>query len=146
VKSKPTAEVAALLKQLDEVLRETPNGRGSVLAEDAAMQRKVTALKVQFQALRALEFAERTEQQSLSQHADILNIRCAELSIATLSLLMEALGYYALPVPEKRPGDNEKPVGGDYAQPTVAGMLACLTEYTDRVDALKNRLAGKLLE
>ena len=162
-----TALIGALLAGLDEALDGIPDGLGGVLANDPACRRKAAALKVRFAALRALELraltgddaalaegAALTEGAALAEGAaltegaaaDVLGILCTELRLDVGRLLLEALGYYALPMPDERPGNNEAPLGGAYARLARQGMLAGLLGFSGTLDAQRDRLARKLLE
>ena len=144
---RPLAEM--FLTRLDDASRQTPNGRGGVLAEDVAFMRKLAALKVKFEALRALEsrmLAQTDASVPPGALAAALAVRCAELCVAANSLLIEALGYYALPAPGEYPGDNQAPLGGGYALPAIPGMLTDLFGYPGSLDSLKDQLARWLLE
>ena len=150
-----TALIGALLAGLDEALDGIPDGLGGVLANDPACRRKAAALKVRFAALRALELRALTGDDAAlaagaalaeGAAADVLGILCTELRLDVGRLLLEALGYYALPMADERPGNNEAPLGGAYARLARQGMLAGLLGFSGTLDAQRDRLARKLLE
>ena len=144
-----TAPIGALLAGLDEALAGTADGFGGVLADDPACRRKAAALKVRFEALRALELRALAADDAApagDTAADILGILCTKLCRDVGSLTIEALGYYALPMPDERPGDNEAPLGGAYARSAGQGMLAGLSGFSGTLDAQRDRLARQLLK
>ncbi len=143
-------DIGELLGLLDELLAEAPDGRGGALADDPAVRRKVARVKVGFEALRALESKARFGSESGVKVDGLLltlmvEIRHAELRLAVSRLATEALAYRALPMPDERPGDNEAPVGGAYAQLARQGMLADLFEQAETLDTKRDRLARQLL-
>ncbi len=147
----PTSSVGigALLAALDEALGGIPDGRGGVLTDDPAFRRKALTLKVRFEALRALELkALAGNDTALPEDtaAGVLGVLCTELRLAASALVTEALGYYALPMPDERPGDNEAPPGGARARSARQGMLAGLFESPGTLDAQRDRLARRLFE
>ncbi len=144
-----TARAELLLARLDRALRETPNDRGGVLAEEAAFPRQVAALGAKFEALRALELRTLADPDAGAPPgavAKALAVGSAELCAAAHGLLTQALGYYALPAPNEHLADNEAPLGGGYASPAIQGMLAGFSGYPATLDSLKDRLARQLFE
>ena len=91
--------------------------------------------------------------QALHQvEAVVLATLCTELHRDVRALATEALGYYALPMPPERPGDNEAPLGGAYARSSSAyarsarkGLLAGLFAWGGTLDEQRDRLARRLL-
>lgn len=124
------------------------------MADDRAMRRKVALLKIRLRALRALD--SRAEAGAAAAGggvalpaalaADVRDILCHELDRDARAVLTEALGYYALPVPDERPGVNEAPPGGAYARSARQGMLADRYHSAGALYLLKNRLARRLHE
>lgn len=144
-----TAEIAALLDGLDGAMGETPDGRGGVLADESALRRRALSLRVRFEAVatmeqRALAGDEAAPEPDVT--AVVLAILCTELHRDLCALATEALGYYALPMPPERPGDNEAPLGGAYARSARKGMLAGLFVSGGTLDERRDRLARRLLE
>ena len=137
-----TAEVGALLAGLDEAAGEIPDGRGGALSDAPAFRRKAMSLKVRFEAVKALE---QRAPGGGETAAVILDILCTKLRRDVCTLAVEALGYYALPMPSERPGDNEAPLGGAYAHSLRQGMLARLFESEQALDARRDHLALRLL-
>ena len=76
----------------------------------------------------------------------VLGILRDELHRDLCNLMIGALGYYALPAPRSRPGDNEEPLGGAYARSIRQGMLAGLFAAPGNSNAQRDRLARRLLE
>ena len=144
-----TAEIGAWLDALDEALEEIPDGRGGVLARDPVLRRRVQSLKVEFAALRALELrAIAGADGGLEEDtaAIVLGIRCVELRLAATGLMTDALAWYALPMPDERPGDNEASLGGGYVPRARQGMLAGLFGHPGTLDAQRDWLARRLLK
>ena len=151
VRSDPvsTAEIGALLAGLEEALDEIHDGRGGVLADDAAFSRKAQSLRIRLEALRALELrAMAAAGAALREDVAgvVLDILSSEMIVDIRAVMVEALGYYALPMPDERPGDNEAPLGGAYARSARQGMLARLFDSPGTADAQRDRLARVLLE
>ena len=142
-------EVGALLACLEEALADAPDGQGGVLARNPVVRRKVLSLKVEFEALKALELRVLVGKDgglARDAAAVVLGIRCAELRLAAAGLMTDALAWHALPLTDERPGDNEAPLGGDYAQRARQVMLAGLFGHSRTLDAHRDRLARRLLE
>ena len=144
-----TAEVGALLAGLDEAAGAIPDGRGGALSDAPAFRRKSMSLQVRFEAVKALE--QRAPGGGETAPGDdvaavILDILCTKLRRDVCALAVEALGYYALPMPSERPGDNEAPLGGAYARSLRQGMLARLFESEQALDAQRDHLALRLLK
>ena len=130
-------------------MRDIPDGRGGVLADNSAFRRKVASLRVRLGAVEALEgraAAGRAQGLETEVAAAVLTILRDELHFDVCVLAAEALGYYALPMPEERPGDNEAPPGGAYAHSARRGMLARLFEPPGNPGGERDRLARQLLE
>ena len=143
-----TAEIGELIAGFDKALGEIPDGRGGVLADDPATRRRALALKVRFEALDALERRAPASDRALPEEdvaAFVLGILREELVRDLCTHMTGALGYYALAMPDERPGDNEAPLGGAYARSVRQGMLAGLFESAGTLDALRDRLARRLL-
>ena len=150
-----TEEIGTLLAGLDEALGEIPDGRGGVLVEGPVSRRKTLSLHVRFEAVKALEFralaaaaVSAGDEAALDKDAAavVLAILCTDLHRDLCALMTEALGYYALPMPDEGPGDNEAPLGGAYARSARKGMLAGLFASPGTLDAPRDRLARQLLE
>ena len=163
-------EIGELLRLLDKVLAEAPDGRGGVMADALAMRRKVARVKSGFEALRALDArgnsgtgrvmgsrGERVADGAMNVGtatgtpsrqdalALVAEIKRAELRFEIGCLATEALAYQALPMPDEHPGDNEAPVGGAYAQLARRVILAGFYEPAAATSALRDRLARLLL-
>ena len=143
-----TEGIGILLSGLDDAAREIPDGQGGTLANEPAFRGKALSLKVRFEAVKALEQrvpggVETGPGDDVA--ADILEILRTKLHRDVCTLAVEALGYYALPMPGERPGDNEAPLGGAYARSLRQGMLARLFDSQGSLDALRDRLARQLL-
>ena len=144
-----TAEIGALLGGLDEAMGKIPDGRGGALADEPAFRRKALSLRVRFEAVTTMEHRALAGDEAApgpDVTAVVLAILCTELHRDVCALATEALGYYALPMPPERPGDNEAPLGGAYARSARKGMLAGLFVSGGTLDERRDRLARWLLE
>ena len=117
------ASKAQLLK-LREIAAQESCGDG-FLIDDPDFKRDVAQVEIdlhtlEYTELRALMAAAKGE--SPGPEANVLKIRGTEIQQRISELLMQAIGYYALPyVPEAfELGYNEAPVGPDYAAPLAA--------------------------
>lgn len=122
--------VSAARLQLDKlkaVLERTPDGTGAMLDEDVDLVRRIADVEVAIASLEALELrvvAELTEGSDPGPRASVLQIKGEEVLLRVGELLVECLGYYALPYPDEYLLHNEGPVGPDYALPAIKGMLS----------------------
>ena len=126
------ARVAAARVQLDRVAQvagQTPDGDASV-AEDEAFQGKYRELEVLLLGLESLELrilagvAGRSLAVSQTTTFErILEIRINEIGQRIAELMVETLGYYALPYPDSLRFDNEGAVGHEYARSSIQSWL-----------------------
>ncbi len=114
----------AQLAKLLEIAAQERCGDG-LLIDDEDFKRDVAQVEIdlhtlEYTELRALMSAAKGE--SPGPEANVLKIRGTELQQRIAQLLMQTLGYYAMPfVPEaKEYGYNEEPIGPDYAAPLAS--------------------------
>jgi alkylation response protein AidB-like acyl-CoA dehydrogenase len=122
------ARVATSAVQLDRVREiaaaQDPNAEG--LWEDAGFQRRYRELEIELIGLEMLELrilADLEAGQVPGPESSILKIRGTEIGQRINELMVEALGYYALPYPDELLIDNEGPVGHDHALAALKGWL-----------------------
>jgi alkylation response protein AidB-like acyl-CoA dehydrogenase len=114
----------AQLSKLLEIAAQERCGDG-LLIDDEDFKRDVAQVEIdlhtlEYTELRALMSAAKGE--SPGPEANVLKIRGTELQQRIAHLLMQTLGYYAMPfVPEaKEYGYNEEPAGPGYAAPLAS--------------------------
>src|SRR5487761_2765956 len=95
-------------------------GGAGPLIEDERFREKLAALEVELKSLEMLQLrvvaAERQRDRSKPDpYSSILKIKGAEIQQATSELLLEIVGPYALPSAPEDQGDNEPPIGPDWA-------------------------------
>jgi len=117
------------LERVSQIAARTPCDGGKV-ADDTAFQRKYRELDVDLRGLEMLELrmlADVEARQAPGSEPSILQmilkVRSTEISQRIADLMVETLGYYALPYPDELPIDNEGSIGHDYALPAVQGWL-----------------------
>jgi alkylation response protein AidB-like acyl-CoA dehydrogenase len=142
------------LGRVRQIAAETPDGGGSV-ADDEAFQRKYGELEVELLGLETLELRVlaavedcRTPAAEASTLDTILEIRGAGIGQRIADLMVETLGYYALPYPDQLLIDNEGPVGHDYALSAIQGWLArsVAGSVAGSIEEQKNIIARSALE
>lgn len=114
----------AQLVQLRDIAAQERCGEG-YLIEDADFRREIAQVEIdlhtlEYTELRALTAAAKGE--APGPEANVLKIRGTEIQQRISELLMQAVGYYAMPyIPESLEyGYNQPPVGPDYAAPRAA--------------------------
>jgi hypothetical protein len=114
----------AQLDKLREIARREPCGDGCLL-DDEDFRREIAQVEIdlhtlEYTELRALTAAAKGEPPG--PEANVLKIRGTEVQQKISELLMQAMGYYALPyLPEAMEyGYNEDPVGPETAAPLAA--------------------------
>ena len=90
------------------------------LIDEPHFREKVAAVEVELKALemtqlRVVADERKRERGKPNPASSILKIKGSELQQATTELLMDVVGPYVLPYDPHREGDNEPPVGPDYA-------------------------------
>lgn len=138
------------LEKLKTVLSRTPNGRGSMLDQDDDLCRSVADTEVQLASLEALELRvlfDLSRGVAPGPEAAVLSIKGGELLMRVGELIVESLGYYALPYPDEHLLDNEGPIGPDYALPAIQGMLfdRSWSAYSANPGADRDRVAEMIL-
>jgi alkylation response protein AidB-like acyl-CoA dehydrogenase len=114
----------AQLSRLRDIAAKERCGEGYLL-EDPDFRREIAQVEIdlhtlEYTELRALTAAARGE--APGPEANVLKIRGTEIQQRIAELLMQAVGYYAMPyIPEALEyGYNQPPVGPDYAAPRAA--------------------------
>ncbi len=138
------------LEKLKTVLSRTPNGRGSMLDQDDHLCRRVADTEVQLASLEALELRvlfDLARGVAPGPEAAALSIKGGELLMRVGELIVESLGYYALPYPDEHLLDNEGPIGPDYALPAIQGMLfdRSWSAYSANPGVERDRVAEMIL-
>ena len=107
------------LTRLKEIAAQEPSGSGSLISEPRFAD-KITDVEVDLMALEYTTLKVLSEEMAgkpPSAAASLLKIKGTEVQQMLSELLMEAVGYYALPyMPDaQHTGWNKEPVGPDYA-------------------------------
>ncbi len=109
-------------ERLGRLAAEMPSGAGSV-ADDAAFQRQyrdlgVDLLGLEMLQLRIVSYAARGDSHpGVAALRPVAELQRARFDQRVAELMLETLGYYALPCPDELLIDNEGPIGHDYALP-----------------------------
>ncbi len=138
------------LEKLKNLLSLTPNGKGLMLDQDQDLCRKVAAIDVQLTSLEALELrvlSDLARGAVPGPEASVLQIKGGELAIHVGELIVESLGYYAMPYPDEHLLDNEGPIGPGYALPAIQGMLfgRSWSAYSGNPELERDRVAERIL-
>ncbi|MFV2089094.1 MAG: acyl-CoA dehydrogenase family protein [Pseudomonadales bacterium] len=111
-------------------------------ASRGSFKTRLAALEIELLGLDILEQRIAVAAGELSAEAIMVRIKSRELSTEIFTLMIEVLGYYALPDPDPLNLDNEGPIGGRYSQGAIeelfryVGGLETMTER-DQIAALK---------
>lgn len=106
------------LEHIKGVAERESDGFGGRLIDDEDFMTRLHDVEVQ---VLALEFTELrilgslAAGQNVGPESSLLKTRGTELQQAVTELLLDAVGYYALPLDESVPGDNLPPVGPQHA-------------------------------
>ena len=120
----PTPGVANIKLQLQRVakLAAATASDGRTMADDETFQRKHRELEVELLGLEMLELrmlADLEAGQSARREAQVLGtvveLKSAQIGQRIAELVVETLGYYALPCPDELLIDNEGSIGPDHA-------------------------------
>jgi alkylation response protein AidB-like acyl-CoA dehydrogenase len=146
------ARVATSGVQLNRV-REIAEGQEPStdgLWQDAGFQRRYRELEIELIGLEMLELrilADLEAGQVPGPESSILKIKGTEIGQRINELMVEALGYYALPYPDELLIDNEGPVGHDHALAALKGWLfsRAWSIYGGSNEVQKNIIARRAL-
>ncbi|MFO1016173.1 MAG: acyl-CoA dehydrogenase family protein [Hyphomonadaceae bacterium] len=95
---------------------------GKVLAESDDFQRKLAQLEIDLSALEMTELRTLAREQAgkgPGPESSLLKIRGTEIQQRLTEMTLEAVGNYAQPYAREAAGDNEFPIGPDYAHPAA---------------------------
>lgn len=146
------ARVATSAVQLERV-REIAVGQdpgAGTLWEEPSFQRRYRELEIELIGLEMLELrilADLEAGQVPGPESSILKIKGTEIGQRINELMVEALGYYALPYPDQLLIDNEGSVGHDHALAALQGWLfsRAWSIYGGSNEVQKNIIARRAL-
>lgn len=108
------SQLASLLDQLGVLAAELPGDEGS-LADDEDFSRQLVGLRIDLLGAQAVAVRAAADHRSDNRSTEdlwrVVAIRNAEIRSAAAGLLINALGYQALPYPDPLLIDNEGPIG-----------------------------------
>ena len=93
-----------------------------MLAESDDFQRKLAQLEIDLSALEMTELRTLAREQAgkgPGPESSLLKIRGTEIQQRLTEMTLEAVGNYAQPYAREAAGDNEFPIGPDYAHPAA---------------------------
>jgi alkylation response protein AidB-like acyl-CoA dehydrogenase len=138
------------LKRLKAIAAAEPAGAGALL-DDAGFHDKVAAVEIDLTALEYTNLrylAEEAAGRDIGAKASLLKVRGSEIRQRITELCVEALGYYAQPMPGPAPeGVNEPPIGGEQAVAAAPDFLfsRAATIYGGSNEIQKNIMAKMVL-
>jgi alkylation response protein AidB-like acyl-CoA dehydrogenase len=146
------AEVSTSKKQLDQLKKfaAVESAGGGLLIDEPKFRGKIAAVEVELMALEYTNLRFMLAEQEgkpPGPEASLLKIRGSEIRQSISELLIEALGYYAMPVDPDFPGRNEPFTGPEHAPGQMPHYLfsRAATIYGGSNEIQKNVLAKMVL-
>jgi len=143
------ARSKAALTRLKGICGEQMSG-GVSLLEDSTFNAKVSDVEIQLMALEMTELrtlAVVATGKAPGPESSILKIKGTEITQRLTELAIEATAYYAIPFPDLTDGQNEPPIGPDYARDGSLSYMSqrVATIYGGSSEVQRNIIAKAVL-